>query len=167
MVKYVKEDTQVTFAEIPDEITLVINVSNCPHHCKGCHSQYLQTDIGDELTFEVLDELIKKNEGITCVSFMGEGNDLNGIFLLGTYIKNEYPDLKVALYTGLEDIPQRFVEYFDYLKLGPYIEKFGPLDKETTNQRMFKREGDGMALIGYKWQSGWSDITYKFWNKKI
>lgn len=167
MVKYVKEDTQVTFAEIPDEIVLAINISNCPHHCKGCHSQYLQTDIGDELTFEVLDELIKKNKGITCVSFMGEGNDLNGIFLLGTYIKNEYPDLKVALYTGLEDIPQRFVEYFDYLKLGPYIEEFGPLDKETTNQKMFKKEENSMALIGYKWQSGWCDITNKFWNKVL
>lgn len=167
MVKYIKEDLQVVFAEIPDEITLAINISNCQHNCPGCHSPYLQTDIGDELTFDVLDNLIKENEGITCVCFMGEGIDLRDIFEFGLYIKNEYPNLKVGLYTGLKKLPKIFWDYFDYLKLGSYIEEFGPLDKETTNQRLFKKEEDGMALIGFKWQSGWSDITNKFWNKKV
>lgn len=44
MLKYV--DARVVFQEIPDEITLAINISNCPCHCKGCHSQYLAEDIG-------------------------------------------------------------------------------------------------------------------------
>ena len=48
MLKYV--DVMETFAEVPDEITLAINLSNCPHRCKGCHSEYLQKDIGEELT---------------------------------------------------------------------------------------------------------------------
>ena len=48
MLKYV--DTKVTFAEVPDEISLCINISNCPNHCEGCHSPYLAEDIGTELT---------------------------------------------------------------------------------------------------------------------
>lgn len=47
MLKYV--DARVVFQEIPDEITLAINISNCPCHCKGCHSQYLAEDIGKPL----------------------------------------------------------------------------------------------------------------------
>ena len=41
---------------------------------------------------------------------------------------------------------------FDYIKIGPYIEKLGPLNKETTNQRLYKRT-----------DSGWEDITKMFW----
>ena len=47
MLKYV--DTKVVFQEIPDEITLAINISNCPCHCPGCHSSYLAEDIGNAL----------------------------------------------------------------------------------------------------------------------
>ena len=45
MLKYV--DTLVTFSEIPDEITLCINISNCPCKCPGSHSSYLAQDIGE------------------------------------------------------------------------------------------------------------------------
>ena len=43
-------------------------------------------------------------------------------------------------------------QVFDYIKIGPYIEKLGPLNKETTNQRLYKRT-----------DSGWEDITKMFW----
>ena len=46
-MKYV--DTLVSFSEIPDEITLCINISNCPNKCEGCHSSWLQENIGIEL----------------------------------------------------------------------------------------------------------------------
>ena len=39
MLKYV--NTGVVFQEIPDEVTLAINISNCPCHCPGCHSHYV------------------------------------------------------------------------------------------------------------------------------
>ena len=53
MIKYVPEDTQVVFAEIPDEVSLAINISCCPHRCPGCHSPYLQKDYGVELDEEL------------------------------------------------------------------------------------------------------------------
>ena len=42
MIKYY--NAMVVFEEIPNEITLAINITNCPCHCKGCHSQFLWED---------------------------------------------------------------------------------------------------------------------------
>ena len=64
MMKYV--DVKEVFAEIPDEITLAISISGCPIHCPGCHSQYLWADVGEPLTAEALDEMLKSHIGITC-----------------------------------------------------------------------------------------------------
>ena len=66
MIKYT--DTAVTLREIPDEITLCINISNCPCHCKGCHSSYLAEDIGKPLDEDSLVELMLDNKGITSES---------------------------------------------------------------------------------------------------
>lgn len=167
MVKYVKEDIQVVFSEIPDEITLAINVSNCPHHCKGCHSSYLRKDIGDELTTEVLDELINKNDGITCVCFMGEGNDFETLFNLAKCVRKH--NLKVGLYTGMcfidEYLYYDIQENFDYIKLGEYIDELGPINKKTTNQRMYKIVMNDNKDINWFNDYKWIDITNKFWNK--
>ena len=72
-MKYV--DTLVSFSEIPDEITLCINISNCPNKCKGCHSPWLQENIGIELNNYELYDIINKNSGISCVCFMGGDSD--------------------------------------------------------------------------------------------
>ena len=69
MIKYV--NTMVTFSEVPNEISLCIEISNCPCHCKNCHSSYLAQDIGTELTFNEVRKLIKKNSGISCIALMG------------------------------------------------------------------------------------------------
>ena len=52
MLRYA--DYDIVFQEIPDEVTLAINLSNCPNHCKGCHSAYLMEDVGEPLTEENL-----------------------------------------------------------------------------------------------------------------
>lgn len=149
MLKYV--DTEVTFSEIPNEISLCISLSGCPHRCKGCHSSYLQEDIGNELTEEVLDSLVKNNDGISCVCFMGGDNDLPRLHSLSKYIHKEF-NLKTAWYTGLEFTPtidRPIVQNFDYIKTGPYIESFGPLTSPKTNQRFYKRISDKFEDITY------------------
>lgn len=73
MLKYT--DAKVVFLEIPDEVTLAINISNCPCHCKNCHSSYLAEDIGEVLTISRIEKLIISNEGITAICFMGGDND--------------------------------------------------------------------------------------------
>lgn len=148
MLKY--KDVLVGFQEVPDEISLCINITNCPNNCIGCHSPYLAEDIGEELTPEELSRLIMKNKGITCVCLMGGDNDPKQINSLAKVIKSLYP-YKVAWYSGSTKLaPEIIIHNFDYIKLGPYIEEFGPLNNPNTNQRMFK-----MPDI--------EDITYKFW----
>lgn len=154
MLKYTT--TEVTFREIPDEITLCINISGCPIHCPDCHSKELWQDIGEELTEEKLCSLIEENKGITCVCFMGGENDYLTLFSLTSKIKSKYPNLKLAWYRGkTEEEAGCFSRNFTYVKYGPYIKELGGLDSPTTNQRLYI----------YFWEPDHlkEDITYKFW----
>ena len=150
MLKYV--DTLVTFSEVPDEISLCINISNCQCHCKNCHSPYLAEDIGEELNSHSLKKLIDDNKGITCVSFMGGDSNTSDIDALAQWVKTNYP-LKVAWYSGKQELSKDIdLKNFDAIKLGPYVEELGPLNSKTTNQRFYK-VSDGELV----------NITSKFW----
>ena len=164
MLKYV--DVKVTFAEVPDEVTLAINISNCPCQCKGCHSSYLAQDIGKPLNKESLRELIEDNKGVSCVSLMGGDSDAIHLVALASWVKT-HTNLKVAWYSGkqeLADIVAKQLQWFDFIKLGPYKEEFGPLNSRTTNQRFYKVHRKVVSgLVGYELE----DETYKFWKHEI
>ena len=159
MLKYV--ETLVSFSEVPDEITLCLNISNCPCHCKNCHSSYLAEDIGEGLTLDKIYKLIDNNEGITCVCFMGGDSSPKEIDMFARCIKDLY-DIKVAWYSGRQELSKYInLKCFDFIKLGPYIEEFGPLNSKTTNQRFYQ-------VIKSHYEDGTSgyellDTTYKFW----
>ena len=62
----------IIFQEVPNEITLAFNISGCPHHCEGCHSQYLWDYEGDNLLpINMINVINKYKNYITCVCFMG------------------------------------------------------------------------------------------------
>ena len=75
MIKYVPELTDVVLEEIPDKVTLAVEISNCRGSCIGCHSPFLKQDIGVELTPDAVDRLIADNFGVNCFLLLGEGND--------------------------------------------------------------------------------------------
>lgn len=153
MLKYV--DAKVVFAEVPDEVTLAINISNCPCQCKGCHSSYLAQDIGKELTFDALLRLCAANSGISCVAFMGGDSEPSYINRLAEVLKDGKFGLKVTWYSGRQELSEEVhLSNFDYIKLGPYREEFGPLNSRTTNQRFYKVNGKELV-----------DITSKFWKE--
>ena len=159
MIKYL--ETLITFAEIPDEITLCINITNCPCNCNGCHSSYLSKDIGEELNNDVLDKLISNNSGISCIAFMGGDSSPKEINDLAKYVKDKYP-ISVAWYSGRQELSKDInLDNFDYIKLGPYIKELGPLTSKTTNQRLYQY---GKLFNDYTIDKCWRDITYKFWN---
>lgn len=136
MLKYV--DTKIVFAEVPNEVTLAINISNCPCHCKGCHSSYLAEDIGTELTFEELLRLYSRNAGVTCISFMGGDSDPAYINKLAEVLKEGELPVRTAWYSGRQELDKNInLENFDYIKLGPYMEEYGPLTRRGTNQRFY------------------------------
>ena len=154
-MKYV--NTSVVFQEIPDEVTLSINISNCPCHCLGCHSDYLWEDIGEPFNAMSLDVMLKEyGEDITCVAFMGGDAEPQEVDALAAWTKKHYPHLKVAWYSGKTVISSAVNKQdFDYIKIGPFIKHLGPLKKPTTNQRLYRQNDQGE----------FEDITSRFWRK--
>ncbi len=154
MLKYV--DYDVVFQEIPDEVTLAINLSNCPNHCVGCHSPQLMRNIGKDLTeVELLGLLGVYGKNITCVCFMGGDADPMAVADMAAVVHAYGAHrLKVGWYSGKNCLPKDMpLERFDYIKLGPYVPSKGCLKERTTNQRLYK--------IGKDLSK--EDITYRFW----
>ena len=142
--------TSVVLEEIPDRVSLAVDISNCRGNCIGCHSPFLKKDIGRELTPAVIDALVADNFGVNCFLFLGEGRDPEALLDLADYVRSK--GLLAAVYSGREKVEDIFWNHFDYIKLGPYKEAFGPLNNPSTNQRLF-------ALLDGRWK----DITYRFW----
>jgi len=158
MLKYVNYD--IVFQEFPNEVTLAINLSLCSNACPGCHSDYLQRDVGDELTEERLFSLIDNYVGeVTCIGLMGGDNDPATVMARCAAIKQRYGhQLKTGWYSGRAQLPRGFQpEVFDYVKLGPYRIDFGPLKSPTTNQRLYRLRHDEAGTM--------DDITEVFWKR--
>lgn len=126
--------------EIPDEITLALNISNCPNHCPGCHSPWLWRDEGEPLTQERLASLVEPyQEAVTCLCIMGGDREPQEVARLLQVTRKLWPHLKTAWYSGREQLPAGFdITSFDYIKLGAYIAERGGLTSATTNQKLYK-----------------------------
>ena len=130
--------TRVVFREVPDEITLAINITNCPFMCEDCHSPELHENTGRFLNKKEIDNLLDRNKGITCVSLMGGDSHPEEVLCLARYIKTM--KLKSCWYTGQDINPAMpgLNNYLDFIKTGPYIKERGPLDNPNTNQRFYE-----------------------------
>lgn len=153
MLKYV--NTSIVFQEIPDEVTLAINISGCPCRCPGCHSQYLWENIGNPLTTDAVVRFVEEyGDDMTCVAFMGGDAEPEYIGQLAQFIHDKFPKYKVAWYSGRIRLPQKITkEDFDYIKIGPFLQHLGSLRERTTNQRLYRRMPDNTFV----------DITSRFW----
>ncbi len=130
----------VACQEVPDEISLIINISGCPHHCEGCHSKYLWDYTGNYISDDI-EKIIGKYKGyISCVCFMGGDQNPDELKQLLQIIKSKY-HLKTCVYTGLDRltyIDSKWIACCDYIKIGSYQSDKGGLDNPNTNQRMYK-----------------------------
>ena len=126
--------------EIPDEISLAVNISGCPNRCPGCHSPWLWSNEGEFMTDEFLKSLIGKySAAITCFCFMGGDAEPDEVERICRLVKSCFPGIKTAWYSGRESIPEGFdIRVLDYLKLGPYIEALGGLKSPETNQALYR-----------------------------
>ena len=153
MLKYVPSMTSVVLEEIPDRVSLAVDISNCRGNCVGCHSPFLKQDIGEELTPAVIDALVADNFGVNCFLFLGEGKDPETLLSLARHARSL--GLETALYSGREEVEEEYWQVFDYIKLGPYLPECGPLNQPTTNQHLYHIiEGKPV------------DITARFWRKR-
>lgn len=145
--------------ELPDEVSLAINISGCPRRCEGCHSKYLWKYRG-RLLSQYIDELLDEYEGlITCVVFMGGDQNIDELKEHCANVRRR--GLKVCIYSGGDTIYPlwSFIagRSVDYIKIGRYIEELGGLNSAKTNQRMYKIHGNGYL----------ESITKKFQKRDI
>lgn len=144
--------TNVVLEEIPDRVTLAVEISNCQGNCIGCHSPFLKNDVGEELTEDVVDTLISDNFGVNCFLLLGEGRDPDAVRKLALHLRKAHPSLETAIYSGRKAVEDELFDLFDYVKVGPFILEYGPLNKETTNQKLYYHR---------------EDITSRFWHKGV
>jgi anaerobic ribonucleoside-triphosphate reductase activating protein len=151
----------IVFQEVPGETTLALNISGCPNRCPGCHSPHLWTDMGEPLTSMLLADLVRRyRTGITCVCFMGGDGEPQTVFRLAEQVHEA--GLRTAWYSGRafsplaeEGLPSGWSEgsgALDFVKTGPYVEACGGLRSPSTNQRFYRRRGEG----------AWEDATFLF-----
>ena len=156
MLRY--SNYNIVFQEVPGEVTLAVNLSGCPNGCKGCHSPYLQQNVGEVFNEYVLDVLLDKyGNSVTCICFMGGDSDPCEVERLSEIIHiKSNGNIKTGWYSGKSNLPANVsILNFNYIKLGPYIEKLGGLNSPETNQRFYGIE-NGLMI----------DQTFLFRQKK-
>jgi len=143
----------VACQEVPNEVSLIIDISGCPHHCGGCHSPQLWEYEGRFIKDDLEDLISKYNGMVTCVCFMGGDQNLEELNSLLSLVKSHR--LKTCVYSGSDDIGQFDLSLLDYIKIGHFDITKGGLDKKNTNQIFYKVNENQLV-----------DITYEFQKKK-
>ena len=170
MIKYVPQLTSVVLEEIPDRVSLAVEISHCRGNCPGCHSPFLKEDIGEELTPAIIDALVRNNFGVDCFLFLGEGRDPQALCSLADHVRSL--ELAPAVYSGRPEVDDAIWKAFDYVKVGPYVEELGPLNKTTTNQRLYRAIPDGIdapagSEVSLHAGRRFADITARFWHRGL
>lgn len=126
---------QVSFQEVPNEVSLGFVCTGCQLRCAGCHS----VDTWDANKGILLTEsdftcwLQRYRSLITCVVFFGGEWHEQSLFSLLKIAQKH--NLKTCLYTGLDDVSPLLKSALTYLKTGRYIRELGGLSSITTNQK--------------------------------
>ena len=138
-------------------------VQGCDRHCPGCHNpETWDFEGGQEFTIGTINKVIEgiKANGIQrdfCV-MGGEplaDQNLFLTYLMVTAVREEYPDIKIYLWTGYtyEELMERhnhrltdILETIDVLIDGPYIEK----ERDIS---LFMRGSRNQRIINLKEQS--------------
>jgi anaerobic ribonucleoside-triphosphate reductase activating protein len=90
--------------------------------------------------------LEKYGDAVTCVCFIGGDGDPREVERLAGFVRGFGGGLKTAWYSGKPLLPEGIaLEYFDFIKSGPYVERSGGLGSATTNQRFYRIENGTMV----------------------
>lgn len=144
--------------EVPEETALCIYISGCPNRCPSCHYPEMQQAQAGKVLSEYYGQMLDLyHEYTTCVCFMGEGANTEHTReeLLNCVNEARGRGYKCCLYSGRNVTLEEWMQKFDYVKLGSYMEECGSITSRTTNQRMYMKGTDGVFV----------DITERFWDR--
>lgn len=132
-----------------DGLRVVLWVSGCSHHCRGCQNPVTWDpcdgiEFGESARKEIFEQLEKKY--ISGITFSGGdplfcANELE-VTSLAKEIRSCYPDKTIWLYTGYlwEDVKEKeIIQYLDVLVDGRYVEELRDPQlhwKGSSNQRV-------------------------------
>ena len=146
----------IVFQEVPNETTLVFNISGCPYHCEGCHSQYLWEYEGDNLLpINMINVINKYKDYITCICFMGGDQNIEELTEALKICKSL--GYKTCVYSGSSNMSifEKTLHYLDWLKLGKYNKNFSSdnhiefgVKLATTNQHLYKIKNGRLITNG-------------------
>ena len=113
-------------------IRVSLFVSGCRMQCPGCFNEEVQSfEYGRNFTAEEWDNILKllKNPLVSGLSILGgepfEPENVAEIYYLCIYVKNNYPEKDIWVWTGRrwEDVKNYpIMEYIDVLVDGPFIQ---------------------------------------------
>jgi anaerobic ribonucleoside-triphosphate reductase activating protein len=132
---------------------VVLWVSGCSHHCKGCQNAYSQNpSIGIKFTDNAKEEIFKDLNTEWCAGITFSGGDplfidnRNEIIALAKEIKEKFPAKNIWLYTGytwseiIEDPSMsEILKYVDILCDGEYVEELRDIERHwvgSSNQNV-------------------------------
>ena len=134
-------------------IRVVLWVSGCEHHCKGCQNP-VTWDPDDGLEFDVhaLHEITERMDRDYCDGITLSGGDpmypdnRKTILYLVQFLRNRYGDTKtIWMYTGytmpeIADSP--ILDYVDVVVDGPFVEEKADVNymwAGSTNQKIWRK----------------------------
>lgn len=136
-----------------DGLRVVLFVSGCEHHCKGCHNPQTHDPLsGIDFTQTEEDEIFEQLskpyiQGLTLTG----GDPLHPcnyetLLKLCKTIKKKFPNKNIWLYTGyrVEDIPEEMKEIFQYIDTvvdGRFVEELKDVNLPyvgSSNQRIIR-----------------------------
>lgn len=138
-------------------IRVTLWVAGCNHQCKGCHNQWTWNFNQGKPFLENQDEILNKLsdwlsrdyvDGLTLSGgdpLCQDSNGLNEIQLLINWVRRNYPDKTIWLYTGyvIEDLNEKqkkITDSVDVIVDGPYKEELRDIAhcpfRGSTNQRI-------------------------------
>lgn len=124
-----------TLQDVPNELSMCINIAGCPWQCEGCSWKKVTEGMTRyELTITDLQNILRKdNNNHSCICFMGGDWENDLIYFVKEAKTYGY---KTCLYTGGKTIHTDLLKYLDYIKVGAYKKELGGLDSPITNQRL-------------------------------
>lgn len=138
-------------------VRVVLWVSGCDHHCKGCHNRETWSEnYGKPFTLESYNEIVESldHEYISGLTFSGgdplRPQNVHTCMMIAKSIKEKFPDKDIWCWTGykLEELKNRndddtnsLLDSIDYIIDGEFIENLKDISlhwRGSSNQRIYK-----------------------------